>query len=70
MAINRKRLNLDLSPEAYEMLQKLAEESGKNMAEVLRTGLALYGIAQDEKQKGRSLGVVKDDQVVKELVLP
>jgi hypothetical protein len=70
MATNRKRLNLDLSPEAYEMLQKLAEESGKNMAEVLRTGLALYGIAQDEKQKGRSLGVVKDDQVVKELVLP
>ena len=70
MAINRKRLNLDLSPEAYEMLQKLAEESGKNMAEVLRTGLALYGIAQDEKQKGRSLGVVKDDQVVKELILP
>jgi len=70
MAINRKRLNLDLSPEAYDLLQKLAEESGKNMAEVLRTGLALYGIAQDEKQKGRSLGVVKDDQVVKELVLP
>jgi len=70
MATNRKRLNLDLSPDAYEMLQKLAEESGKNMAEVLRTGLALYGIAQDEKQKGRSLGVVKDDQVVKELVLP
>ncbi|WP_103670927.1 ribbon-helix-helix protein, CopG family [Pseudanabaena sp. BC1403] len=70
MATNRKRLNLDLSPEAYELLQKLAEESGKNMAEVLRTGLALYGIAQDEKQKGRSLGVVKDDQVVKELVLP
>ena len=70
MATNRKRLNLDLSPEAYDLLQKLAEESGKNMAEVLRTGLALYGIAQDEKQKGRSLGVVKDDQVVKELVLP
>jgi len=70
MAINRKRLNLDLSPEAYDLLQKLAEESGKNMAEVLRTGLALYSIAQDEKQKGRSLGVVKDDQVVKELVLP
>ena len=70
MATNRKRLNLDLSPDAYEMLQKLAEESGKNMAEVLRTGLALYGIAQDEKQKGRSLGVVKGDQVVKELVLP
>lgn len=70
MASNRKRLNLELSPEAYEMLQKLSDESGKNMTEVLRTGLVLYSIAQDEKQKGRSLGVVKDDQVVKEFVLP
>jgi hypothetical protein len=66
----RKRLNLDLTPEAYELLQKLATESGKNMAEVLRTGLALYGIVSDEKKKGRSLAVVEDDQVKKEIVIP
>ncbi|WP_088890695.1 hypothetical protein [Leptolyngbya ohadii] len=66
----RKRLNLDLTPEAYELLQKLAAESGKNMAEVLRTGLALYGIVNDEKKKGRSLAVVEDDQVKKEIVIP
>ncbi len=70
MATNRKRLNLDLSPEAFDMLQKLAEESGKNMTEVVRMGISLCKIAQEEKHKGRSLGVVKDDQVVKELVLP
>ncbi len=64
----RKRLNLDLTPEAYELLQKLADESGKNMADVLRTGLALYGIAQEESKKGRSLGVVQDDRVIKEIV--
>lgn len=67
-AAKRKRLNLDLSPEAYELLQKLAEESGKNMADVLRTGLALYGIAQEESKRGRSLGVVQDDKVIKEIV--
>jgi hypothetical protein len=66
----RKRLNLDLSPEAYDLLQSLSDESGKNMAEVLRTGLALYGIAREEKKKGRSLGVVDDDRVVKEIVIP
>lgn len=66
----KKRLNLDLSSEAYDLLQELAEESGKNMAEVLRTGLALYGIAREEKKKGRSLGVVEDDRVVKEIVIP
>lgn len=67
----RKRLNLDLTPEAYELLQKLAEDSGKNMAEILRTGLALYGIAQEEKSKGRSLAVVdENEQVKKQIVLP
>lgn len=66
----RKRLNLDLSAEAYDLLQELSEESGKNMAEVLRTGLALYGIAREEKKKGRSLGVVEDDRVVKEILIP
>ena len=64
----RKRLNLDLTPEAYELLQKLADDSGKNMADVLRTGLALYGIAQEESRKGRSLGIVEDDKVIKQIV--
>ncbi|MFM7423540.1 MAG: hypothetical protein ACKO7W_00820 [Elainella sp.] len=66
----KKRLNLDLSAEAYELLQRLADESGKNMVEVLRTGLALYGIAHDERRKGRSLGVVSDEKVIKEIVIP
>jgi hypothetical protein len=66
----KKRLNLDLSAEAYELLQRLADESGKNMVEVLRTGLALYGIAHDERRKGRSLGVVADEKVIKEIVIP
>jgi hypothetical protein len=65
---SRKRLNLDLTADAYELLQQLADESGKNMAEVLRTGLALYGLAQQEKQKGRSLAVVQDEKIVKEIV--
>jgi hypothetical protein len=64
----RKRLNLDLTPEAYELLNKLSTESGKNMADVLRTGLALYGIAQEENKKGRSLGVVEGEKVIKEIV--
>jgi hypothetical protein len=66
----RKRLNLDLTPAAYDLLQQLAAESGRNMADVLRTGLALYGIAQEEMKKGRSLGIVHGDRVVKEIVLP
>lgn len=70
MAKDRKRLNLDLTPEAYELLRKLSEDSGKNMADVLRTGLALYGIVQEEKAKDRDLAVVKDDKVIKQIVVP
>jgi hypothetical protein len=67
-AIKRKRLNLDLTPEAYSLLQNLAEESGKNMSEVLRTGLALYGIVQEESKQNRSLGIVQGDRVIKQIV--
>jgi hypothetical protein len=66
----KKRLNLDLSADAHELLQRLADESGKNMVEVLRTGLAVYGIAHDERKKGRKLAVVQDDRIIKELVIP
>lgn len=64
----KKRLNLELSSDAYDLLQKLSDSSGKNMADVLRTGLALYGIAEQAKDEGRALGVVDGDTVVKEIV--
>lgn len=70
VAPKKKRLNLDLSADAHELLQRLADESGKNMVEVLRTGLAVYGIAHDERKKGRKLAVVQDDRIIKELVIP
>jgi hypothetical protein len=68
-SIKKKRLNLDLTIDAYETLQKLTEESGKNMAEVLRAGLALYYIAQEEKKKERSLAIVQDEKIVKEIII-
>ena len=70
MTKQRKRLNLALTPEAYDLLRKLSEESGKNMADVLRTGLALYGIAQEENARGRDLAVVEDDKVIKQILVP
>ena len=65
----KKRLNLELSPQAYDLLQELANASGKKMADVLRTGLALYGIAEQAKAEGRSLGVIEGDKVVKEILM-
>jgi hypothetical protein len=69
-AQTKKRLNLDLTPDAYALLQKLSDESGKNMADVLRTSLALYGLVQEEKAKGNSLAIAKEDKVEKEILIP
>lgn len=66
----RKRLNLDLAPAAYELLEQLSTDTGKSMTEVLRTGLALVGIAYEEKQQGRSLGIIEGEKVIKEILLP
>lgn len=68
-ATDKKRLNLELAPAAYELLQRLADDSGKSRADVLRTGLALYGIAQDAKQEGQGIGVIEGDTVIKEILL-
>jgi hypothetical protein len=66
---DRKRLNLDLAPTAYTLLQKLATETDKNMADVLRTGLALYGIAHDANSRGQGLGIIEGDKVIKEIII-
>lgn len=68
-ATDKKRLNLELMPSAYELLQRISDDSGKSLAEVLRTGLALYGMAHDAKQKGQGIGIVEGDEVVKEILL-
>jgi hypothetical protein len=39
------------------------------MADVLRQGLALYGIGCEAVQKGQTLAVVKDDKIIKEIVI-
>lgn len=46
IATRPRRLNLNLSPEVYDLLRQLADSSSTKMANVLLTGLAAYGIAE------------------------
>jgi hypothetical protein len=66
---SKKRLNLDLAFAAYELLQKLSRDTDKNMADVLRTGLALYGIAYEARTRGQGIGIIEKDKVVKEIII-
>jgi hypothetical protein len=66
----KQRLNLDLAPAAYDLLKQLSEDTGKTMAEVLRTGLALYGIAQDAQKQKQGLAIVEDNKIIKQIIIP
>jgi hypothetical protein len=66
---DKQRLNLDLSPAAFALLTELSDKTGKNMADVLRTGLALYGLAYEAKDRGQGIGIVDEDRVVKEILI-
>lgn len=63
------RLNLVITKQLDEMLEKLAEENGTNKSEILRKALALFEVAHEAKEHGNKLGVVsKDRQVLAEIV--
>jgi hypothetical protein len=67
----RRRINFDVSAEAGDKLDELAKKSGKSMAEIIRTSLAIYAIMQEESAVGNSIGVLsKSKDVIKELVMP
>jgi hypothetical protein len=54
-----RRLNLELSEEAYatlEMLRKTLDKTSK--AEVLRSAVGLLALASSEKAKGKSLALI------------
>lgn len=57
-----RRLNLELSEEAYQNLETLRKEMGKpSKAEVIRSGMAVLDLIQSEKKKGRSLGIIGEN---------
>lgn len=57
-----RRLNIELSEEAYQNLEMLRKKMGKpSKAEVLRSGVALLDLVQSQKSKGKSIGIIGED---------
>jgi len=60
-----RRLNLELSEEAYETLEMLRQRLDKtSKAEVLRSAVALLQLAAAEKAKGKKLAILNGDEEV------
>jgi predicted transcriptional regulator len=63
------RMNLQVSPEISDLLEKIADETGSNRSEVIRRALALMKVAHEARQRGKRLGLVSDpDKLETEIV--
>lgn len=55
------RLTVDLSQEIDARLTEIAQKEGISKAEAMRRAFALLSVAEVEKAKGNSLGIVRED---------
>lgn len=60
MANEKIRMNLQVSSELSDVLDKIAGETGSNRSDVIRQALALMKVAHEAKQNGKRLGLVTD----------
>ena len=66
-----KRLNMKLTPKAYDELKALSNRSGLSMTEIMRTGLSLANLAMAEAERDNSLAVTNaSGDVLKQVVVP
>ncbi|WP_417459477.1 ribbon-helix-helix protein, CopG family [Kordiimonas sp.] len=56
------RLTLDLSKDVDNRLTEIAKREGISKAEAMRRAFALLAMADTEKSKGNSLGIVRETQ--------
>ena len=54
------RMNLQVSAELNELLERIASDTGSNRSEVIRQALALMKVAHEAKKKGKHIGLVSD----------
>jgi hypothetical protein len=60
-ARNRRRITLDLSERADQLLERLALDSGTTKSEVLRRAIGLFEVAQEARLKGKRVGAVNEE---------
>jgi hypothetical protein len=58
--LDKVRLNLQVSSELNNVLEKIADSSGSTKTDVIRQALALMKVAYNAKKNGKHLGLVAD----------
>jgi hypothetical protein len=60
-------VTVEFGPEQDQLLERLAKSHGITKAAILRFGLSLLVIAENEGRRGNAIGVVSGERVVKEI---
>lgn len=62
------KLNVQFNARQTALLDAMAAELGTTKAGVLKTALALLEVAVRERREGNTIGVIRGEVVVKEIV--
>lgn len=62
-------LNLDVSPQLYDLLTDLADRANTSRANVLRQAVVLFEVALEAKEQGKRFGVVGEDGTLEKEVV-
>ncbi len=62
MGMEKIRLSLDVTPQANEKLEELAEKIGGTKSDVLRKAIALIDAAVRGRDEGLRIGLARPDQ--------
>ena len=62
------RMNLEMRPEIRDRLERLSDETGMSLSEVVRKSLAVFDLVWCERQKGRKI-VVRDEDGERKIVI-
>lgn len=62
------RLNLNVSDDLNQALERMAAETETTKSEILRKALTLYEVAREGSKEGKKISLVDGDKVVTEIV--
>jgi predicted DNA-binding protein len=65
----KKRLQVDLSDQAYERLAETAEKEGRPVSEVVRRALNIEDYLREEQNKGGKVLIKEPDGTERQLVI-
>jgi hypothetical protein len=67
---DKKRVTLDFDERGYDILEELRDSTGKTLAGVIRSAVALYALTNDEGKKKHKFAILDEDgKPIKEIVV-